>query len=580
MRWFRRAKRDEALPPALPESELLRARLDVACALPALVEARPLLERLSDDYARTRALAERPLRIALVGSTGAGKSTLLNALAGTVLAREGVDRPTSMEPVAYAPADAELGTLGEVVPRVVRYMTEAGSAWSGQVFVDTPDLNSIALENAAAALAVLDQVDAALVVFHRGSVAEARPTDALRPFARRRALLGVVNFADQLGTEARQALRDQVGRVLQSELGLGEPPPVFVVSALRARLGEPLDDDWDALQQSLRALAEAGVATELRRRNAEALLGQIRTRVAGALRTTEESQAEVRRALDTGLAAVRDPLGDDFRVRLGGAGGFLRQSIRRQAAGRLTGPIGWGLRLSGWGSGGLAGAALASQASLPAGLLVAATGAVLDEVQARGRQAAAERVVAATDGALDSLARQALAPARAVAAERGLPAEATGLPEHPAWLARLAGARGLAWREVTGPMLDGAVQGWWHWARLLLVPLVQLPLLGLVGHVGYRVARAYWEGQWLPGGYFLNAGVLALLWTVAGTVVASLTLAGVAAAVARSGEAAFLRAVDGVNADVRSEVDRALAGPREAAKQLVSLIEGDTGSGT
>ena len=102
-------------------------------------------------------------------------------------------------------------------------------------------------------------------------------------------------------------------------------------------------------------------------------------------------------------------------------------------------------------------------------------------------------------------------------------------------------------------MLDGAVQGWWHWARLLLVPLVQLPLLGLVGHVGYRVARAYWEGQWLPGGYFLNAGVLALLWTVAGTVVASLTLAGVAAAVARSGE---------------------------AAKQLVSLIEGDTGSGT
>jgi len=38
--------------------------------------------------------------------------------------------------------------------------------------------------------------------------------------------------------------------------------------------------------------------------------------------------------------------------------------------------------------------------------------------------------------------------------------------------------------------------------------------------------------------------------------------------------------VDGVNADVRSEVDRALAGPREAAKQLVSLIEGDTGSGT
>ncbi|MGZ3481793.1 MAG: GTPase, partial [Myxococcaceae bacterium] len=177
MRWFRRAKEDPAPEVALPEPELLRSRLDVASGLPALAEARPLLERLADDYARTRALAERPLRIALVGSTGAGKSTLLNALAGTVLAREGVDRPTSSEAVAYAPADADLGALGEAVPRVVRYMAKAGSAWSGQVFVDTPDLNSVARANADAALAVLDQVDAALLVFHRGSVAEARPAD-------------------------------------------------------------------------------------------------------------------------------------------------------------------------------------------------------------------------------------------------------------------------------------------------------------------------------------------------------------------------------------------------------------------
>jgi len=573
MRWFRRARQEQSPLPELPEAELLRARLELAAGLPALADARALLERLAEDYARTRALAARPLRIGLVGSTGSGKSTLLNALAGTVLAREGLDRPTSSEAVAYAPADAELGTLGEVVPRVVRYIPSPESSWSGQVFVDTPDLNSVARANAEAALAVLDQVDAALLVFHRGSVAEARPTEALRPFARRRALIGVVNFADQLGVEARQTLQGQVSRVLQSELGLSESPPVFVVSALRARLGEPADDDWDRLLESLRTLAEEGVATELRRRNALALLGQIRARVADALRTTEEARGEVREALDAGLDAVRAPLGEDFRVRLGGAGGFLRQSVRRQAAGRLTGPIGWGLRLSGWGSGGLAGAALASQASLPAGLLVAATGAVLDEVQARGRLAAAERVVATADGVLDSLARQALAPARAVAAGRGLPAEVTGLPDHPAWLARLATARGLAWREVTGPTLDVAVQGWWRWARLLLVPLVQLPLLGLVGHVGYRVSRAYWEGQWLPGGYFLNAAVLALLWTVAGTVVAGLTLAGVAAAIGRAGEAAFLRAVDGVNKDVRAEVDRALAGPREAAKQLVALVE-------
>ena len=147
--------------------------------------------------------------------------------------------------------------------------------------------------------------------------------------------------------------------------------------------------------------------------------------------------------------------------------------------------------------------------------------------------------------------------------------DAMGHVNHAVYFTYLEQCRLTFWREVTGTMLDGAVQGWWRWARLLLVPLVQLPLLGLVGHVGYRVARAYWEGQWLPGGYFLNAGVLALLWTVAGTVIAGITLAGVAAALARAGEASFLRAVDGVNADLRVEVDRALEKPREAARQLV-----------
>src|SRR5262249_26778379 len=83
MRWLRR-RLGGGVPEraALPEPELVRALLDEAVGLPALAPSRALLGRLADDYARTRALAARPLRIALVGSTGAGKSTLLNALAG------------------------------------------------------------------------------------------------------------------------------------------------------------------------------------------------------------------------------------------------------------------------------------------------------------------------------------------------------------------------------------------------------------------------------------------------------------------------------------------------------------------
>jgi energy-coupling factor transporter ATP-binding protein EcfA2 len=570
MKWLRKRLAPSERTP-LPEPEVLRALLDEAVALPALGPDRSLLGRLADDYARTRALAARPLRIALVGSTGAGKSTLLNALAGTLLAREGVDRPTSSEPVAYAPTDAELGTLAEVVPRVVRYLP-GSSRWAGQVFVDTPDLNSVAQAHAGAALAVLDQVDAALLVFHRGSVAEARPSDALRPFARRRALLCVVNFADQLGAEAQQTLRSQVARVVQEELEVAEAPPVFVVSALRARLGEATEDDWPRLEAALQGLADGSVATDFRRRNALGVLEQIRRTVADGLEETEGARSEVQHALEAGLAATRAELDRDFRQRMEGATGYLRQTVRRQAAGRLTGPVGWGLRLSGWGSGGLAGAALAAQASLPAGLLVAATGAVLDEVQARGRGAAAERtLLAASDGALDALARQALGPARTAASARGLAPEMLGLPTHPAWVASLAGARALAWREISGGALSEAVTRWWQWARFLLLPLVQLPLLALVAHVGYRVVRAYWEGAWLPAGYFLNAAVLAGLWTVAGTVLAGLTLSGVAAALVRTGQAAFTRSLDTVLADLRMQVAQALRGPLAAARAVLEL---------
>ncbi len=245
----------------------------------------------------------------------------------------------------------------------------------------------------------------------------------------------------------------------------------------------------------------------------------------------------MQRALEAGLDHGRTAGRRDFRRRLEGASGIPapeRSGVKRRDG--SPGPVGWGLRLSGWGSGGLAGAALASQASLPAGLLVAATGAVLDEVQARGRRPRPSDVVATADGVLDGLARQALGPARTVAAARGLAAEDAGYPTiRPGWRASPGHAHWPG-SEVTGPMLDAAVTRWWQWARLLLLPVVQLPLLALVAHVGYRVARAYWEGPLAPRRLLSERRrCLPLLWTVAGTVVAALTLSGVAAGVVRTG---------------------------------------------
>lgn len=384
--------------------------VELACGLPALAGEAEGLRHLARDASRMAELGSRPLRVALVGSTGAGKSTLLNALAGQTLAEEGTERPTSREAVAYAPEGVELGRLQQRVGRVVRYPAHAAGAWAGQILVDTPDLNSLAHAHADVALGVLEEVDVAVVVLHRGSVAEARPTEALRPFAKRRALLLVLNHADLLGRPRGPPLSAQAARVAVEALGAPSPPPVYVVSAARVRAGH-LEEDWPALVKALRPFAEEAVARDVRGRNRNAVEAQLRERVALGLKATVALEETVKAALEEGLAGAHEALVEDFRTRLALASAELQARVRRAAAAHLSGPAAWGLRLSAWSGGGLLGGTLLARASLPAGLLVAATGAVLDEVQSRTRASATRaRMAGGDEPLLEAQARAALTP--------------------------------------------------------------------------------------------------------------------------------------------------------------------------
>ncbi len=548
----------------------LPALLETALALPALAAQGPALRLLAADAARMGELGSRPLRVALVGSTGAGKSTVLNALVGAPLAPEGTSRPTSLEAVAYAPEGAPLGGLQLAVGRVVRYAPRADGPWTGQVLVDTPDLNSVALENRDRALAVLAECDVAVLVLHRGSVAEARPLEALRPFARRRALVLVLNHADELGAQARATLSAQAGRLAVAELGAAVAPAVFVLSAARARAGV-VSEDWAPFVASLRHFSEEAVATQVRGRNRAGVERELSQRVSAALQTTRALEASVHAALEEGLAGGRQTLVEDFQARLQAASVQLRAAVRGAAAARLSGPAAWGLRLSAWGGGGVTAGALLARASLPAGLLVAAGGALLDEVQSATRtRATRARMSGGEDPLLEAQARAALTPARTAAQRRGIQPSVLGLPEPEAWAAQLQRARAAAWRDVEGLGVQDAVGRWWRWARLLLFPLVQLPLLVLLGDVAYRTVRAYLFGPLLDGRFYLNAAALGLVWTAAGTLLASLSLGGVAARVRRAGARRFAEGVAAAETALRAEVKGALAVPLAAAEALLA----------
>ncbi|WP_395811180.1 GTPase [Archangium minus] len=559
----------------LPAPEQLEPLLSTALTLPALKPHAARLERLRHDYARGLERKDAPLTVALVGATGAGKSTLLNALAGQPLAREGEDRPTSTAATVFAPEGASLEDLAQVGAKTVRYTPDPRGLWSGQVFIDTPDLNSVATMHRDVARAALERADVALVVMHRGSVAEATQAEFLADFARRRALVFLINFADELSADSRETLKTQARRLALEQYGLpAESVPVFAISGRAAKAGQDPSGEFGAFLFHLKTLATQAVAERVRRSNAQGALEEITSRVEGALKETEDTLARARAALESGLGRAAEGLKTDFDTRLELAQGHLASEVRSQAAGRFWGPAAWGMRLSYVGAGGLGAATLLARRSLPVGLAVAATSTVLDAVRDKTRARAAETAVVEPfedDLSVEGAARAALAEARSLAHASGLSPETLGLPDVETLLVELKSARASAWRYTVTTAVAEAVAGWWRLARWLLLPLINLPLLALLGHVGYRVVRAYLEGPLLGVDYFINAGALFAVLAGAGALLASVSLAGTTRAVRRAGLGRFTSLLGVLGGRLGESVQDSFRSGREAARALLQL---------
>ena len=559
----------------LPDPDALAAPLAAALALPALKPHAAQLERLRQDYARGWARQDVPLTVALVGATGAGKSTLLNALAGQALAREGEDRPTSTAATVFAPEGVPLEELTQGGARVVRYTPGPRGLWSGQVFIDTPDLNSVATVHREVARAALERADLALVVMHRGSVAEASQADFLAEFARRRALVFLINFADELSVDSRETLKSQARRLAAERYGLAlEDVPLFAISARAAKEGKDPSGEFGALLFHLQSLATQAVAERVRRGNARGALEALGARVEAALKETEETLARTRTALASGLGRAAGALEADFDGRLTLARGHLASEVRTQAAGRFWGPAAWGMRLSSLGASGLGAATLLSRRSLPVGLAVAAGATVLDAVREHTRARAAQTAVVEPfedDLAVEGAARAALTEARSLAHAGGMSPESLGLPDMETLLGELKAARASAWHYTLTTAVAGAVAGWWRTARWSLLPLINLPLLALLGHVGYRVVRAYVEGPLLGVDYFLNASALLALLAGAGALLASASLTGATRAVHRAGHERFHALLAALGDRLGEAVEDSHRAGREAARALLRL---------
>jgi len=512
---------------SLPSPEKVRGWTQSAATLPSLKDEAGQLEKLADDYARGVGQSEDAVVVAFVGASGAGKSTLLNALVGQTLAQEGTQRPTSTQPVVYAPEDAVVGSLLGPGIRAARYRVDASAPWSGQVFVDTPDLNSVATEHRERARAVLEQADVAVVVMHKGAVVEATQAEFLADFARRRRLLFVLNFADELTPGSREALKTQAARVAASVLKIApDEVQVFAISALEAKQGRDPSGEWPRLLNVLKGLQSEASREKIRRSNAVGILRELAERVTPALSVLTAVQADVDKALDRGFEAARAAFSQDFKMRLASSRAHLASEVRKRASSYWWGPSAGWMRLSSLGAGGLGAAALVGRQNLPVGLAVAAVSTAIDKLKEHTLASSADRqVVSAESPALLQAVRSAVTSARTAAHHEGVDTERISLPAVEELLTALQALRESAWAFTERDAVEQAVSRWWKWARFILLPVVNLPLLVLVGHVAYNVIRAYWEGKYLGFEYFLNAGALAVILSVGGAWLGSLSLA-------------------------------------------------------
>jgi hypothetical protein len=221
-------------------SALAAARLDPAMpgGPAAGVEAAAMVRELDDHVVPRLGNLEAPALVVIGGSTGSGKSLLTNSVLGADVSRPGYLRPTTMTPVlVHDPHAAAWFQGGYVLPNLARVLqgearghrevklVASTAVPDGVALLDSPDIDSVSVENRALAADLLAAADLWIFVTTAARYADAVPWDFLKTAQRRGTpLLVVINRVPPQGAAE---LTQHLGQML-AEQGLGQTPVVTV----------------------------------------------------------------------------------------------------------------------------------------------------------------------------------------------------------------------------------------------------------------------------------------------------------------------------------------------------------------
>ncbi len=305
------------LDPALPGAREVGA------------DAAAMVRELDDHVLPRLGNLNAPALVVIGGSTGSGKSLLTNSVLGADVTRPGYLRPTTMAPVlVHDPGDTAWFTSGQVLPNLARVLEGEAKGHrelklvasqalpDGVALLDSPDIDSVSVENRALAADLLAAADLWIFTTTAARYADAVPWDFLDAARRRGTPLVIV--LNRVPPDGAEPLTEHLGQMLAAH-GLGDVPIVPV-------------DEQPLVENRLPAAAVAGVRSWLDRlgSDTEARQAAIRRSLSGSLGDIADRSTVVAETIADQLALTRQ-LMDDVTVAYEQALAQVREDIDQGA---------------------------------------------------------------------------------------------------------------------------------------------------------------------------------------------------------------------------------------------------------
>ena len=328
--------RKQAAEPTAGLADRVRALAEAVEACQGRVDEEIVAEarRVTQQVDQRLALSGSATVVALAGATGSGKSSLFNAVSGTDLARVGVRRPTTSEPLAVTWGDEPTEDLLDwlQVSRRHAIATEGNAAGArldgpggsggldGLVLLDLPDHDSTEKGNQLQVDRMVRLVDVMVWVVDPQKYADAVLHDRyLKPLVEHAPVMVVVlNQVDRLDAAQRKACLRDLRRLLDSE-GLTRTE----IRAVSAETGEGLVELRELIADRV-----AGKLAAARRLSADVATVADRLAAASGSAAAPELSKRSVSAMNTAMAeaagaeAVAEAVRDAWRVRGAAATGW------------------------------------------------------------------------------------------------------------------------------------------------------------------------------------------------------------------------------------------------------------------